>query len=182
MIIELFQKKSKQEGWKTYFFEKNSETFRILTLSLEILDKTKLYPWKFCKLVLQLRTSKAKIITQHEFFLTNPGNSPSFSIDPWNFHVIFFNTLKIPCPIYLHIYMYIYIYIYIYIYLYIYVCIFIYIHIYIYINMYIIYNTYNIYTKLRNVYVLEENQKHIFFYQHFDVFRAYICIYIYIYT
>ena len=46
--------------------------------------------------------------------------------------------------------------------------------------MYIIYNTYNIYTKLRNEYVLEENQKHIFFYKHFDVFRAYIYIYIYI--
>ena len=46
------EKKPKQGGLRTYFLEKNSKIFRFVTLHLEILDKTKLYPCKFREIVL----------------------------------------------------------------------------------------------------------------------------------
>ena len=53
MIIGLFQKKTKRWGLRTYFFgKKTPEIFRFITLPLEILDKTKLYPCEFCASVL----------------------------------------------------------------------------------------------------------------------------------
>ena len=82
MIIEPFHKKSKQEGLRHNFLKKKkSEIFRFITLLLEILDKRRIYPWKFHEIVLQpleilrpkLRTYCMKI--QHDIFLFNPGTS-----------------------------------------------------------------------------------------------------------
>ena len=53
---------------------------KITLLPLEILDKSKLYSWKFCKIVL--------------YPLINPGNCTSFSVDPQNFNMIFLQYLR----------------------------------------------------------------------------------------
>ena len=68
MIIGIFQKKPKQGGLRTYFVEKKPYIFRFVTLHLEILDKTKLFPRKSREIVLHpLEIRRAKI--------NNYGNS-----------------------------------------------------------------------------------------------------------
>ena len=51
--------KSQTGGLRTNFFEKSPGIFRILTLHLQIPDKTKLQPWKLSKIVTPLGNSKA---------------------------------------------------------------------------------------------------------------------------
>ena len=82
-VIRLFQKKSKQGSLRTYFFEKKTpEIFSFISSTLEILFKTKLYPYKFRGTVLHaLEIPRPKMKT---------GNSIPFSFDLWNFHMIFF--------------------------------------------------------------------------------------------
>ena len=46
--------------FKTYFFKKTPGIFRLVTLSMETLEKTKLHPWKFCKNATPLGNSKVK--------------------------------------------------------------------------------------------------------------------------
>lgn len=83
-----FQKKSKQrgKGWGYTFLKKILGTFRFVTLSLKITDKTKLPPpWKFYKIVLQpaLGTFKAKKhdhLWKCQFFIIEPC---------WNFLILF---------------------------------------------------------------------------------------------
>ena len=57
--------------------------FSCFTLPLEIPDKTKLHPWKFCKIVLhhwEIPRPKTK----------TPGNSTWFFLGhPWKFHFVF---------------------------------------------------------------------------------------------
>ena len=65
------------------YLKKNPRIFRFVTFPLEILDKAKLYPWKFPGQKQRLSE------IQHDFYLITPRNSTSFSIDPWNFHMIF---------------------------------------------------------------------------------------------
>ena len=63
---------------------------KIQLLPLEILDKTKLYFWKFCKIAL--------------YTLITPGNCTSFSVDPYNLNMKFlqyprkFHVLNPPPP------------------------------------------------------------------------------------
>ena len=54
MIIELFQKNSKQQCQRHTFLKKTTEVLRFITLPLETLYKTKLYPCKFQEIVLHL--------------------------------------------------------------------------------------------------------------------------------
>ena len=63
-----FQKKSKQGGFRTYFFEKKPPRMsRFVTLSLEIPDNQKLHPWKFHKIATDpLKIPKPKTKT-HDF-------------------------------------------------------------------------------------------------------------------
>ena len=50
--IRLSQKKTNRVGrLMTYFFEKSLEFLAFLLYLLEIPNKTKLHPWKFCKIV-----------------------------------------------------------------------------------------------------------------------------------
>ena len=68
--IGLFQKKSKQGGLRIYIFEKSPGIFIFFTLPLKIPDKTKLNPWIFHKIVLDLlEIARPKTKT--------PGNSLS---------------------------------------------------------------------------------------------------------
>ena len=90
-------------SWGHTFLNKNPGVFRFGTLPLDILDKTKLYPWKFRKIVLhpfENPRSKTKV----------HGNSTFFLDHTWRFH-FFFNwplefpqdissvPLEVPCPI-----------------------------------------------------------------------------------
>ena len=85
--IELFQKKSKQRVLRTYFFEKDPWNFYICNFILGNFTKTcythwnskdkNQDPWKFHTI----------------FFLIIPGNSTSFFIDSWSFHIPFFQSL-----------------------------------------------------------------------------------------
>ena len=75
MVVVLFQK-NPNGGLRTYyFFKKNSGSLSFVILPLEILDKTKPYSCKFCKILL------------HPLITT--GNRTSFSVDPENFNMIF---------------------------------------------------------------------------------------------
>ena len=78
----LFQKKLKQGSWG-YTFLKPLELFILFTLPLEIPDKTKLNPWTFHKIVLD------PLEIPHYFSLVTLGNSTSFLINPWKFHMPF---------------------------------------------------------------------------------------------
>ena len=109
IIIGLFHKKFKQEGLRTYFLEKkqqkkNSEIFRFITLPLEVLDKRKPCPCKFCEIVLHpLEILRPKMKTHY-------GNSTWYFLDQsWKFHFfyswplefphhIFLVSIKNPCP------------------------------------------------------------------------------------
>ena len=89
----LFQKKSKQAGLRIYFFENPHGIFQFLTLLLEVSDKTKLNPWIFHKLCLipcKFQGQKQRPLEiPHYFFLVTLGNSTSFLINPWKFHMLF---------------------------------------------------------------------------------------------
>ena len=79
----------------TFLKKENPDIFRFITVPLEILDKRKLYPFKFREIVsYSLEIPNPKIKTyymeiQHNILLINPGNSTSISVEPWNFHMIF---------------------------------------------------------------------------------------------
>ena len=70
-------------GLRIYFFEKNPGIFHFFTLPLEIPDKTKLTPWIFHKIVLDLlEIPRPKTKTL--------GNSTLFFLGhPWKFHMLF---------------------------------------------------------------------------------------------
>ena len=96
--LVLFHKKSKQEGVGDIgtFLKKRLE---FVSLSL--------YPWNFqtkqsftpgnsaklCYTTWMFQGQKT-IPTEipHDFFLIIPGNATPFLVDPWNFHIQFFNT------------------------------------------------------------------------------------------
>ena len=120
-VFGYFQKKSKQTeggGWvasiyiyplklRIYFFENPPGIFHFFTLPLEILDKTKLNPWIFHKIVLdplEIPRPKNKDPWKfHIYFLVTLGNSTSFLINPWKSHMLFlwytwkFHILNPPC-------------------------------------------------------------------------------------
>ena len=99
----------------TYFFEKPLEFFILL-----------LYPWKFqtkqsftsgnstklCYILWKLQAQKPRPKTKrpgeitHCFFLVTPGNSTSFLINPWKFHMLFrwyswkLHILNPPCLVF----------------------------------------------------------------------------------
>ena len=118
-VFGYFQKKSKQtEGGgcvasiyiyplklRIYFFENPPGIFHFFTLPLEILDKTKLNPWIFHKIVLdplEIPRPKNKDPWKfHIYFLVTLGNSTSFLINPWKsqifenpgiFHFFYFTS------------------------------------------------------------------------------------------
>ena len=70
-------------GLRIYFFEKNPGIFHFFTLPLEIPDKTKLTPWIFHKIVLDLlEIPRPKTKTL--------GNSTLFFLGhSWKFHMLF---------------------------------------------------------------------------------------------
>ena len=59
-------------------------------------DKTKLHPWKFCKLcyiLWKFQGQKPRSLEiPHDFFLVNPGKPLSFSLTPGNSTLYFFDT------------------------------------------------------------------------------------------
>ena len=69
---------------RIYFSENPPEIFHVFTLPLEVLDKTKLNPWIFHKIVLTVRSlgnSKTK-----NRKTTRPGNSTLIFLGhPWKF-------------------------------------------------------------------------------------------------
>ena len=79
--------------------------FTFVTLPLEILEKTKLHPWKFYNILLHLleipMPSKNQDLWKFliNFFITS-GNSTSFLLKPCNFPVLFLHSipLTILCP------------------------------------------------------------------------------------
>ena len=99
----LLQKKSKR-GIRTKFWKKNPGIFRFATLPSEILEKAKLHPWKFSKIVwhpLDIPRPKTKTHKiPHDFILITPGNSYTFLLTPRIFTCSFFNTSRnpMPCP------------------------------------------------------------------------------------
>ena len=68
-------------GLMIYFYENPPGIFHFFTLPMEIPDKTKLYPWKFLKIVLDLlEIPRQKTKTPGNFtcyLFDNPGNSIS---------------------------------------------------------------------------------------------------------
>lgn len=69
----------------TRFGGKNSRTFnKFITLPLEITDKTKSHPWKFCTIVLQKRVTSLKLLDQK----AKPLFHANFSWS-WNFDLFF---------------------------------------------------------------------------------------------
>ena len=104
----LFQKKEKKQGGlRTYFFENTPPRIsNVFTLPLVIPDKTKLRPWKLHKVMLdqsEIPRPKPKtsrnyyffyfcyycLLFPHYFFSITLGNSSSFLINPWKFHLQF---------------------------------------------------------------------------------------------
>ena len=78
----LFQKKIQagEVEWGRTFFRKIPRLFKFVTLPLEILEETKLCPWKFCKLLL------------HPLEIPVPSKNQY----PWKFHINFLSPLEIP--------------------------------------------------------------------------------------
>ena len=80
---------------RIYFFENPPGIFHFFTLPLEILDKTKLNPWIFHKIVLDpLEIPRPKTKTPGNsthiiYFLVTLGNSTLFLINHWKFHMLF---------------------------------------------------------------------------------------------
>ena len=79
---------------REYIFFGRKKVWSFVISSMEIPDKTKLHPWKFCKIVLHpLEISGPK--TKHpckfhmNFSWSYPRNSASFLINPWNNHIVF---------------------------------------------------------------------------------------------
>ena len=87
---------------RIYFFENPPGIFRFFTLPLEILDKTKLNPWIFHKIVsdpffscswkfpkhIQGQKQRPLEVPCHIiYFLDTLGSSTSFLINPWKFHI-----------------------------------------------------------------------------------------------
>ena len=105
MIIGLFHKKTQPGRFEDILiWKRKSEIFRFITLTLEILDKRKLYRCKFHEIVLhpleilgpKMKTYCMKI--WHNIFLINPGNSSSFFSWPLEFLLDIFSTsIKVPC-------------------------------------------------------------------------------------
>ena len=89
-IIRLFQKKNQIGEVKDILFWNPTGIFQFFTLLPKILDKTKLLPWKFHKIVLNpLGIPRPKTKT--------PGNSTLFFLgNPWKFYFVFKWPLKIP--------------------------------------------------------------------------------------
>ena len=99
--IGLFQEKSEQRGGgvRVYFSEPPPPPpptpMEFLDLSLcprKFQRKQAFTPWKFCRVVwhpLEISGSKTKSHGKYTSFLYTPGNSTSFLIDPWNFHMLF---------------------------------------------------------------------------------------------
>ena len=83
-LIGLFQKKSKWawgageggRGWGYTFLKRPTGNFRFVTLLLEIPEKIKFYPWKFCKFLWHsLKIPKPKTKTHWNYtlvFLEHP--------------------------------------------------------------------------------------------------------------
>ena len=93
LAIGLFQKK-KQGELRIYFSENHPGiSFFFFTLLLRIPDKTKLNPLMFHKILLDpLEIPRPKAKTWeilNYFFLVTLGNSTSFLIKPWKFHMLF---------------------------------------------------------------------------------------------
>ena len=79
---------------ETFFFQKTPGVFRFVTLSLEILEKTKLLRI-FYKIVLHslgISRPKTKIHGSSTCFFLIRWKFHSFLLDFWNFHILF-NTL-----------------------------------------------------------------------------------------
>ena len=97
--LPLFIKKSKQggegvENIGTFLKKPLKFCFFYFTPVLEILDKIKLNPWIFHKIVLELleipRPKQRSLEIPHYSFLVTLGNSTSFLINPsWKFHKLF---------------------------------------------------------------------------------------------
>ena len=89
----LFQKKTKQGGLRIYFLKTPPEDFRFVTLPLEIPEKTSFHLEIQQNCVTSLRNSKVKNQNPWKFhmsfYLNTHGKSASFSIDPWNFYILF---------------------------------------------------------------------------------------------
>ena len=94
-VTGLLQKKPKQGGVEDMLFVNCSEFFGfLLYIPLEIPDRTKLHPQKLHKIVLHPSEILRPLEIPHDFFLIAPGNSPQFLINPWKFHLLFF---QYPC-------------------------------------------------------------------------------------
>ena len=92
-----YSRKKFRQGWlkhHSYFFQKIPGIFRFVTLSLEILEKTKLHLRKFHKIVCTTTLGNSKTKNQdpweipHDCFLIR-WKLHSFLLDPWNFHMLF---------------------------------------------------------------------------------------------
>ena len=78
----LFQRKTKQGQLRTYVFEKPPGIFIIVTLPLEIPDKTSFHHWNFIKILWhawKFQGRKAIMEIPHNVFSIIPGKSTSFS-------------------------------------------------------------------------------------------------------
>ena len=87
-------RKKFRQGWlkHSYFFQKIPLIFRFVTLSLEILEKTKLHLQKFHKIVLQplgIPRPKTKSHGNSTWLFLIRWKLHSFLLDPWNFHMLF---------------------------------------------------------------------------------------------
>ena len=72
--IDYSRKKTKQGGFRTYFFENVQGVFNFFTLPLEIPDKTKFHPWKLHKIVFNTLEITRPLKDPHYFFLVILGN------------------------------------------------------------------------------------------------------------
>ena len=99
------RKNPNSEGLRIYFSESAPRNFQICHFTLRNSGENK--PWKSAKLCdtpwkFQGQNPRPMEIP-HQFFLSTPGNSTSFLIDPWNFHILFFQypwkfyVLNPPC-------------------------------------------------------------------------------------
>ena len=92
-------------GWGYTFLKHPPGIFHFFTLTLEILDKTKLNPWMLHKIVLDpleipIQGQKQRPLEiPHYFFLVTLGNSTLFLINTWKFDMLFlWYLLEIPYP------------------------------------------------------------------------------------